>query len=139
MFGRSAAAAVVESGAWADSEPAVALFHTLSEPRQASTARRLASNWARRDMPAARAWATALPSGRTRDAALMGVVEGSDASPDPALLLLFQSETLRQEVIVDAVPRVGRRDPVEGRRLMDAHLTDPALRQQAEHLLQNID
>ncbi len=87
-------------------------------------------------MPAARNWVATLPSGSMRDSALSGVIEAfDDGAPDARILSLFSSDLVLQEALVDAIARIGPRDQVEARRLIDEYLSDSPLRQQAEQLM----
>lgn len=100
-------------------------------------ARLIAAQWLRRDARAARDWALDLPQGAARDAALGPLVSGAAVDSgvaNPELLAAFSSDAAAQRALRDAVAALAVRDAGAARRLAD-HITDPALRREAERAL----
>jgi hypothetical protein len=97
----------------------------------------IAGAWASYDTRAARNWVLTMPTGTSRDAALTGAVQmiGRAESLDQGLLGAFSSDRAREQAIMRAIPSVAQRDVDEARRLVDDHVTDPDLREQADYML----
>jgi hypothetical protein len=96
------------------------------------------SSWAQFDFPAARKWVTSMPSGSTRDQALMQLVTAGGASVDDTVSLLgqIQSPEQRSQAALFAAARLGRTDPEGLRTLLRRHPLDPQQQQQLEQMLE---
>ena len=51
---------------------------------------------------------------------------------DPTVLAMFTSDTARQEAVAQIAENVARARPAVAQALLDAHVTDPAIRARAE-------
>ena len=120
---------------------ALDLLATLPLERQMITSRRIARSWAETDPIAARAWVESLPPGEQRDAALPGLLstnwgpslQGATMQAlDPTVLAMFSSELARQRAVVQIAEDVSHRYPAAAQALLDAHVTDPAIRARFE-------
>jgi len=132
----AAAATVASSVAATQPEQAAVLLATVNDDKQAGIAELVGRGWARRDLQAAELWSTGLTEGPVRDAALRGVVMGlGGRAPSPAVMSLLSSDQIRQQVALDAVRMVARRDQAAARGLIDRYISDPSFRQRAEQYL----
>ncbi len=132
----AAAATVASYVATSQPERAAVLLTTVSNERQPNVAEVVGRAWARRNLQAAELWAASLTAGATRDAALRGIVFGlSGDPPSPAIMTMFSSDDVRQQVTLDAVRIVARQDPLAAQGLIDQYVSDPSFRQRAEQYL----
>ncbi len=132
----AAAATVASYVASSQPDRAAVLLTTLSGERQPDVAELVGRSWARRDLQAAELWAAGLTVGSTRDAALRGIVSGrAGDAPSPAIMTMFSSDAVRQEVALDAVRWVARQDQPAARALIDQYISDPSFRNRAEQYL----
>src|SRR5690606_11217710 len=95
--------------------------------------------WANVDPDAASVWVMNLPYGDARDNVLSALIPSVAMSRplDAQLLAAFNDSQARQQAVVQAMWAVAQRDPAEARALLDAHVTDPQLRLQAEQMLES--
>lgn len=94
----------------------------------------LASNWSRIDHEAAIDWLLELPPDQARDFGLQSAVQTATSRTgrlDPQLLEEIGDELIRGRTAVNALVVLARSDDEQARRLIDEHIDDPALRQQA--------
>ena len=98
----------------------------------------LAKRWTEREPAAAHDWATALPAGPLRDAALTGTMTMSHELPDAGTLAHFQSDRARQEAILNVASRRAQVNIDEARAMVDRHIADPGLRDKAERIFESI-
>jgi hypothetical protein len=134
------AAMVNVAGNWAQRDPAAAAQYvqSLRDPAaQASAAGTVASVWARSDADAAQRWVLSMPSGQTRDNAINSYLTSAAASGgfDARVLAAYSNDRDRQNGASRAIVQLGRSNLEEARRLLDLHVTDPAVRRQAEEQL----
>src|SRR5690606_1294232 len=90
--------------------------------------------WTFTDPANARNWVLALPADDVRDAAI-GVFLGTNAasgSLDERLLAAFSSESAREAGVAPAIVDIAKTHPSEARRLLDTHITNPALHRETE-------
>jgi hypothetical protein len=94
----------------------------------------VARNWAGRDEQSTRMWIRGLAEGPVRDSALQGLIGRvyRDSVPEASLLALFSSEQAKQQAIMQVIYAIGRDDRDEARRLVQEHISDPAIRRQAQ-------
>lgn len=132
-------AALTLASAWGRQDPQAAATWALSLERAPPLAA-VASAWASGDAGAAERWALGLPGGEQRDAGITGVITAAANSGDfdPGLLAALSSDAVRQQAASRAIVQIARSDQARARALMDAHLSDPALRQQMEQQLQQL-
>lgn len=92
------------------------------------------STWAARDFDAATQWAMGVASGTRRDSALDGLMSGAAQAGrfEPRLMDAYSNPNGGQTGASRAIVEIGRNDPQEARRLLDAYITDPAVRRQTE-------
>ena len=92
------------------------------------------SVWAQRDAEAAERWLFSLNSGPNRDAAADGYLAAAAQVGrfEPRLLEVYSSELAGQRGVSRAVVTMARVAPDRADEVMDAYLTDPALRAQTE-------
>lgn len=121
----------------AQTDPAAAARLLSAVPdAEARAAGSVAAAWARRDAAAAMQWALGLPSGATRDNALASMLSASAAARDSAAVLAaFSSDAARQSAFARAIPTIAREDREAAQRLLETHVTDPALRRQLDEQL----
>jgi hypothetical protein len=110
------------------------LAETAARDRAATT---VAQQWAAREPAAARDWATTLPKGPLRDAALTGVMMTSDELPDATALARFQSDQARQLAILHVASRRAQVNIDDAHAMVERHIHDPSLRMQAEQMLES--
>jgi len=124
--------------AWAERDAAAAAQWALELP---GLSRNIAlavvtGTWAAREPEAVRDWALRLPPGEKRDAVLVGVVRSRGAAPpDEGLLAAFSDEGARQSAVMGMVVATAQTDPDRARALLDAYVTDPRMRAQAEQIV----
>src|SRR5690606_8157119 len=121
----------------AQTDPAAAARLLSAVPdAEARAAGSVAAAWARRDAAAAMQWALGLPSGATRDNALASMLSASAAARESAAVLAaFSSDAARQSAFARAIPTIAREDREAAQRLLETHVTDPALRRQLDEQL----
>jgi hypothetical protein len=136
------AAAQTVASIWTREEPEVAAqwAASLSDPRARSSAvAATAAAWAPRDAQAAERWALSLPSGALRDEALVAILPHSARSNvvlDDRLLTSLSVVERRNDILARIIPSMVARDNGdEARRLSNAYVTDPRLRQWLEQLI----
>jgi hypothetical protein len=127
---------------WANREPAAAAAWALDRPTEQERAMAVQSVlnvWSGQDIEGARQWTLGLPQGAVRDRALTALLTATARSPsglDTRVLNGFASETAQQQAVMQVVQFLAYADPPRARAAVDAHLTDPALRVQAERVLE---
>jgi hypothetical protein len=138
----SAAGSLVSrvASVWARQEPAAAIEWALRRadaPQRTTAVQAAATSWAQRDASAAGLWARSAPSA-VRDTALQGVlnVMASSGTVDHSLFAAFNSDSARQQAARQIVGTLATRDPTQARAVLDAYITDPALRQAAEQQME---
>lgn len=122
---------------WASRDPEAAASWALGlddARMQASAIGTVASAWATRDADAAQRWLFGLEIGPNRDRATDGYVSAAAQAGrfDPRLLDAYSSDQARQQGASRAVIAIARSDPSEAERLLDAYVTNPAIREQTE-------
>jgi hypothetical protein len=127
---------------WVRTEPEAAArwVATLGNERtgeQAAIA--VATGWGQSDPEAASRWALALDPGAARDASLTGLlaVGARTGSIDARLVDAFSSDQARDQGLRNAIVQIALRDPAEGRRMLDAHVDDPRLRNEIETAIES--
>lgn len=126
---------------WSNTDPLSAARWALSEisdeQTQANALSTITSTWAQRDSAAAERWLFGLASGPERDAAANGLVQAAAQAGEfePRYLEAYSSDEASQKGAMNAIITIGRTDPARADDLMNAHLTDPALRRQAEEAI----
>ena len=127
---------------WANRDPAAAAAWALerrSEQERATAVRSVVTVWSNQDAAAARQWMLRLPQGAMRDGALTTVLATTamqrPGALDTALLNAFTSDAARQQAVLQVVQGLAYNDPPRARTIVDAYLTDPSLRAQAERML----
>jgi hypothetical protein len=128
------------AGNWAQRDPTAAAQYVLSiqDPvAQSNAAGTVASVWARSDADGAQRWVLSLPSGQTRDGAINTYLTSvaSTGTFDTRVLAAYSNDGARQNGASRAIVQLGRSNLQEARRLLETHLTDPAIRRQAEDQL----
>lgn len=138
--------AIVQASAIRDPAAATALLLRFTDAdARDRVATALAQQWAGREPDAAHDWASTLPAGALRDAALAGTMVSSNELPNAATLALFQSDQARQQALFDfAVRRAGNDHDFaqgldEARGIIDRHIEDPGLRRRAEQIFESIE
>lgn len=127
---------------WAARDPAAAANWAvqLSDTATRSSAMgSVVSNWANRDPDGARRWVLGQPRGAARDAALQRLLPSMAARGgelDTRLLDAFSSDAIRQNAVMNAALQLAGRDPDAARRLVDQHITQPQMRQQAYTMIE---
>ena len=92
--------------------------------------------WALQDPDAVREWALRMPHGEKKDAALTAAMRSrGGVPPDAALLGAFSDERARQGALMNTILATAQTDPAAARRLLDAHISDPGRRAQAEQMI----
>jgi len=124
---------------WANNDPAAAAAWAIdrrTEQERTLAVRNALGVWSGHDVSSARQWTLQLPPGALRDTALtvlLTMTAGRASSGvDPSVLNAFTSADARQRAVLQAVQGLAFADPARARTLADTHLTDPALRAQAE-------
>lgn len=95
------------------------------------------SAWMAQDPKAVQQWLLAMPNGETRDRGLASVVQHAarEGAIDINLLDAFSSDESKARALIQAMRVFAITDSALGRRLIEAHIFDPALRARAEHEL----
>jgi hypothetical protein len=131
--------AIVQVSATRNPADAAAMLPSFTDAttreRAATT---VAQRWTERDSRAAHDWATSLPPGSLRDAALTGTMMTSDELPDAGTLARFQSDHARQEAILNVAARRAQENLDDARAMVDRHVGDPGLRSKAEQVFESI-
>jgi hypothetical protein len=135
----SGVAAIVQQAVSYDPALAANLVGSLTDGgRNAQVAAEtVARGWAVRDEQATRVWLRGLVEGPVRDSALRGFIGSTyrDTVPEASLLSLFSSQETKQQAIMQVIYTVARNDRDEARRLVREHISSPALRTQAQNML----
>jgi hypothetical protein len=98
-----------------------------------------AATLAQQDTTGLESWALRLPAGERRDLALGAVMRARGAAPpSTALLGAFSDDRVRQSALMSTVLATAQADVAAARRLIEAHITDPRLRAQAEQVVDGI-
>jgi hypothetical protein len=123
---------------WASLDPGAAArwaIEDITDAEVRSTAlNQVGSVWAQRDAEAAERWLFSLNSGPNRDAAADGYLAAAAQVGrfEPRLLEVYSSELAGQRGVSRAVVTMARVAPDRADEVMDAYLTDQALRAQTE-------
>lgn len=123
--------------AWAQQDPRAAAEWAagLDDPDLRMDAiMNLGANWSRTDPDAAIAWLIDLPEDIGRDAGLQAALQIATAttgSLDLRALDAIGDDRMRGQAVVSAATVLARSDPDEARRLVERHVEDADLRQQA--------
>jgi hypothetical protein len=125
---------------WAGRDPAAAARWVSSldgSPMHTRALTAVAQRWAVTDADQARQWLLGQRRGADRDGALRAymsvVAQGRGLEPD--ILGAFSTDQAAQQALVTAISQIGRNDDEEARRLLNAHVTDPAMRASLETTL----
>lgn len=121
-----------------DLNAAIDWVNALRDPvLKGSAAEALVGEWARRDPLSAGSWTLGLPHGDTRDKALGSLwsVAALSGEPDRTLLEAFSSVESRSRAILGSLHSLLMNDEDAARRVVATYVTDPAMRAQAEQLL----
>ena len=128
---------------WANYNPAAAVQWVVDRPAEQDRTlgiRSAVAVWSMQDPLAARQWTLRQPQSALRDAALAALVAagaGFTANDlDLGLLSAFTSDTERQRAVLQLVQGLAYRDPGRALAIADANLTTPALREQAERVIE---
>jgi hypothetical protein len=131
--------AIVQVSAMRDPAGAAAMLpsfaNTAARERAATS---VAQQWAQRDPSAAHDWATTLPAGPLRDAALAGTMMLLDELPDARTLARFQSDQARQQAILNVAARRAQENMDDARAMVERLISDPGLRSKAEQVFESI-
>lgn len=137
----AAVAAIAQRAARSDPQAAARIFGRVEPASVAESlgaVNAIASGLSARDVRAARAWATSLPAGELRDAALTPVLlaaaTAANGTMDRSLLAEFSSEVAEQRALGEAVVALARTNPAAARRLADEHALPPDLVRFVERL-----
>jgi hypothetical protein len=100
---------------------------------------RVASAWASEDSAAAERWVLELPAGPVQDQSIRSLLQGGAINGEfnADLLARLGSDAARQQAVMTALPGLGRSNPALGRRLIDEHISDAAMRETAERQLES--
>jgi hypothetical protein len=98
----------------------------------------VASSWAASDPAAAEKWVLGLPPGAAQDRALTSLLQGAadQGRFESRLFDRIGTPEARQQAVLSTLLMLGRRNPALGRRLIEEHISDPAVRRQAEMQLE---
>ena len=128
---------------WANYNPAAAVQWVVDRPAEQDRTlgiRSAVGVWSMQDPLAARQWTLRQPQSALRDAALAALVAagaGFTANDlDLGLLSAFTSDTERQRAVLQLIQGLAYRDPGRALAIADANLTTPALREQAERVIE---
>jgi len=131
--------AIVQVSATRDPAGAAAMLSSFADTAaRERAATSVAQQWAQRDPRAAHDWATTLPAGRLRDAALTGTMMLLDELPDAGTLARFQSDQARQQAILNVAARRAQENMDDARAIVERHISDPGLRSKAEQVFESI-
>jgi hypothetical protein len=122
---------------WASRDPEAAANWALgleNAQMQANAIGPVAAAWAARDAEAAQRWLFGLEIGPARDRAADGYLSAAAQAGlfEPRLLDAYSSDQARQQGASRAAIAIARSDPSEAERLLDAYVTNPAIRAQTE-------
>jgi hypothetical protein len=127
---------------WANQDPAAAAEWALDRPTDAeriSTVTQVLGTWSNQNVGEARQWALRLPQGALRDQSLTMLLattaSRTQSGLDASLLSGFTSDGARQRAVLQVLQGVAYGNPARAQAIADAYLTDPALRAQAERVL----
>jgi hypothetical protein len=127
---------------WANRDPSAAAQWALARPtapQRAQAVEAVVGVWAARDPTAARDWVLQLPSTDIRDRSLARLLTAtayrSSTTLDAVVLGAFGSDAARQQAVLRTVQSMAQGDALRARAIADTHLTDTALRAQAEAAL----
>jgi hypothetical protein len=125
---------------WAGRDPAAAARWVSSldgSPMQARALTAVAQRWALTDADQARQWLLGQRPGADRDGALRSylAVVAQARGLEPDIVGAFSTDQAAQQALVSAISQIGRNDVEEARRLLNAHVTDPAMRASLENTL----
>ncbi len=126
---------------WAARDPVAAMTWALDLPAMTRNMvmQITATSLEQQDTAALESWALGLPAREKRDAARGAVLRARGARPlNAALLGAFSDDRLRQSALMSTVLATARVDVAEARRLIDAQITDPRMRTQAEQVVDGI-
>ena len=110
-----------------------------SDPvRHAAIVPNVADDLAERDPEASRRWLLAMPISEARDRGLNQLLQRSarQGAIDTSLLEAFSSDEIKARVLISVMPVLAGQNSELGRRLIAAHITEPALREEAEARLE---
>jgi len=131
------------AASWTAQDPAAAAAWAagLADAARQSALPSVVSMWAQQAPQDARGFVMSLPRGEDRDRILHSLIAttsrtGTDV--DPALLNAFSSDVARQHAVIQAAVLKASDDPAAARALVNAHVTDPRLRTQAEEMLTRV-
>jgi hypothetical protein len=127
---------------WANQDPFAAAEWALDRPSEqirSTVVPNVVGTWSASDPAGARQWTLRLPEGQLRDASLTTLLRTASTSGtlDAGVLSAFSNETVRQQAILQAVSAAAYADPIQARRMIDYYVTDPAMRAQAEQMLES--
>jgi hypothetical protein len=139
-------ALVMITGSWVQLDPEAASAWAVGladEELRNRAVRAVVMSWGQGGGAAAgaRDWLLGLPRGPTRDAGLDMLLFGGPASGaasgtlNPTLLDAYSSDVARQQGVGRAAVMIGRRNADAARQLVEAHITDPEIRQRTDELL----
>ena len=123
---------------WAQRDPAAAAAWALDLPllTRSVALSMVTGAWALQNPDAVRDWALRVPPGEKKDAALAAAMRSrGGAPPDAALLGAFSDDRARQAALMNTILATAQTDPGAARRLLDAHITEPRMRAQAEQMI----
>jgi hypothetical protein len=129
------------ANAWANRDPPAATEWALARPaaQRAQALEAALGPWTMSDPSAARAWVLRLPPDDLRNRALTRLLtmtaSVSSTALDPTILNAFGSDSAREQAVLQTVQYVARMDAARARAIADQHLTDTALRAQADEAL----
>jgi hypothetical protein len=127
---------------WANQDPFAAAEWALdrpSEPSRSMVVPNVVGTWSASDIAGARQWTLRLPEGQLRDSSLTMLLRtgSSNGTLDTSVLNAFSNEDARQQAVLQAISTTAYAEPVQARRMIDYYVTDPAIRLQAEQMLEN--
>lgn len=137
----STLAAAQVAASWAVSDPMAAANWAmqLADTTMRSTAlSSVVGSWASEDLDGAQRWVLSQPRGETRDQALhrlLPMTVARDSEIDTRLLDAFSNDAMRQNAVMSAAVTLAGRDREAARRLVDQHVTNPQIREQAYAML----
>jgi hypothetical protein len=123
---------------WAARDPAAAAAWAIDLPEQQRNIalQTVSMAWGASDPGGLRGWALGLPSGAKRDTALAAALRAPNAAADdPELLAAFSDDRARQVAVMTSLVRLAATDAPAAHRLVDAYITDPRMRTQAEQMI----
>ena len=136
-------AAMMITREWAARDPGSAAEWALNlenaEDRH-NALTQVASMWAQRDAAAAERWLFSLNSEPSREAVATSLLLSAAQAGrfNARLLEAFSSDRARQQAATAVAVNLVRTSPDEARRILDSHVTDPTLREQAEDSMNRV-